>query len=472
MSAPSGRLRPYGIALRIYLASVAAVIATAIAVTVIVRVAFAPPQDRFAPMEGEARYAAAQLAARWNEPAEVRAEVELLRTEGRFMASVYAADGALVAAGGERPTPLSSAERDALARDGRVEFLAGCTSRRCVAVPVVANGGAVGTLVLDRAEPARPIPRPPPWALPLTLVLLGLGVAAVLLGSGLARPLDRVAQTARALGSGELSARTGLSRRDEVGTVARAIDDMADRVEALVRAQTELIANVAHELRTPLARIRVALDLAEDGDADAARESLAEIAEDLGELERLVNDILASARMELARNEAGTGAPPLRVATLDVRDVVAGAADRFRQRHPERSLLVEADPALPEVKGDAVLLRRAIDNVVDNARKYSAPGTPIRLRAARDGDAVVIQIIDRGRGIAPADLARLFTPFFRADPSRTRATGGVGLGLALSRRIVEAHGGTLVAESTEGVGTTMTARLPAATPGAAARAVR
>jgi two-component system, OmpR family, sensor kinase len=461
VSSRTGRLGPYRIALRIYLATVAAVIVTGIAVAVIVRVAFAPP-ERWNPMEGEARYAAAQLGARWDAPAEARAQVDLLRTEGRLMATVYAADGALVAAGGERPAaPLSPAERAALAREGGVERTHGCESRHCVAVPVVASGTVVGTLVLEHAEPPRPIPRPPPWALPLTLVLVGLGVAAVLLGSGLARPLDRVAQTARALGAGDLSARTGLSRRDEVGTVARAIDDMADRVEALVRAQTELIANVAHELRTPLARIRVALDLAEDGDADVARESLAEIGEDLGELERLVNDILASARMDLARNEAGTGAPPLRVAALDVRDVVAGAADRLRQRHPARSLVVEVDPGLPPVDGDAVLLRRALDNLLDNARKYSAPEHAIRVRAARRGDVVVVEVIDRGDGIRPDDLSRLFTPFFRADPSRARATGGVGLGLALARRIVEAHGGTLLAESTRGVGTTMTIALPA-----------
>jgi len=282
----------------------------------------------------------------------------------------------------------------------------------------------------------------------------------VVLGSSIARPLDRLARTATALGSGDLAARTGVTRKDELGAVARAFDEMADRMVALLRGQTELIANVAHELRTPLARIRVALDLAADGDAAVARESLAEIGEDLSELEALVSDILASARMDLAGNTA-SGAPPLRRDVVDVVAVVSQAAERLRHRHPDRRIEVEFGADVPSVDGDAALLRRALDNLLDNARKYSPPDSEIRVRAARRGSDVAIEVVDRGEGIAAEDLDRIFTPFFRADRSRTRATGGVGLGLALSKRIVEAHGGTLVASSAPGAGTTMTVALPA-----------
>jgi len=236
---------------------------------------------------------------------------------------------------------------------------------------------------------------------------------------------------------------------------------MAARLEQLVLAQTELHANVAHELRTPLARIRLALELAESGDAAVARESLGEIAEDLSELEALVDDILASARMELARGSVNAGAPPLRLAPLEIGQVVSGAADRLRHRHPRRRIDVQLEPDLPGLQGDPGLLRRALDNLVDNARKYSPPGSTIRLRAARRGADIVVEVIDSGEGIPAEDLARLFTPFFRGDKSRTRATGGVGLGLSLARRIVEAHGGTLSAESAPGIGTTMTVTLPA-----------
>lgn len=294
------------------------------------------------------------------------------------------------------------------------------------------------------------------------LLLVGLGGAAAYLGSSIARPLGRLAQAAHALGSGNLKARTGLARRDELGEVAKAFDDMADRVEALLRAQTELIANIAHELRTPLARIRVALDLAEEGDPSAARESLGEIAEDLSELEQLVGEILTSARMDLARSTATDGTPPLRRARLRVEQLVTDAAERLRHRYPTRKAVVELGEELPTVAGDPVLLRRALDNLVDNARKYSPPETTVRLRAFKRSPGVAIEIVDSGEGLSPADLSRLFTPFFRADRSRSRATGGVGLGLSLSRRIVEAHGGTLTAASIPGRGTTMTIALPSA----------
>jgi two-component system OmpR family sensor kinase len=122
---------------------------------------------------------------------------------------------------------------------------------------------------------------------------------------------------------------------------------------------------------------------------------------------------------------------------------------------------VEIGSDLPGVVGDPVLLRRAVDNLLDNARKYSPPESEIRVRVSRRGETAIVEVIDRGEGIARSDLERLFTPFFRADRSRARATGGVGLGLALSKRIVEAHGGTLAAQSAPGAGTTMTIALPA-----------
>lgn len=260
-----------------------------------------------------------------------------------------------------------------------------------------------------------------------------------------------------------------MRRNDELGAVARAFDEMAERVVGLLRAHTELIANVAHELRTPLARIRVALDLAAEGDAEVARESLAEIGEDLVELEGLVNDVLASARMELAGS--ASGAPPLHRGAVAPGEVVERAAERLRHAFPDRAVQVSIAPGLPTLVGDAALLRRALDNLLDNARKYSPPDSAIGLRASATPAAVVIEVVDRGEGIAAEDLERVFAPFFRADRSRARATGGVGLGLALSRRIVEAHGGTLVARSAPAEGTTFTMTLPLV-PDAAQRGER
>ena len=510
------------LALRIWLFTAAALLASGLGLWLVTRVAWRPPH-RGPPAE-LLRYAGSRLARSWNDRELLRDELGSLRHNLRLGAALYGWNDQPIAAepgpgpsggpepgggfspelggrpprrsslspgGGEgqgegvavpgsraplegprgppppalAPAPLSAPVKEALLRDGFIQE-GDCSQGPCQqAVLVRGQAGPLGYLVV------RPEPRPPPArgrpspALPLAVFLGGLGIAAAVLGSSLARPLERLARTARALGAGDLSARTGLRRRDELGTVAQAFDEMADRVAALLRAQTELLANVAHELRTPLARIRLALELAAEGDAEAQRSSLAEIAEDLDELEGLVADVLASARMELARDKAPGAAPPLRLAELDPVALAEGVAERFRSRYPSRPLEVEAGSSLPLVLGDAGLLRRVLQNLVDNARKYAPGPSPIRIRLLRrGGGGLGIDVVDQGEGIAPEDLARLFTPFFRADRSRTRATGGVGLGLSLARSIVEAHGGTLTAESAPGAGTIMKVTLPTGEP--------
>jgi signal transduction histidine kinase len=236
---------------------------------------------------------------------------------------------------------------------------------------------------------------------------------------------------------------------------------MAERLERLLRQEKELLANVSHELRTPLSRIRVALDLAAEGDLDRAHRYLGEIAQDLSEVERLVEDILTAARLDLAMGRPGAEVP-LRREPLPGAELVRRAAERFRAAHPGRTLEVSADGTLPVLDADAALLRRALDNLLDNAAKYSDLGEPVTLSARAEGGALVLEVRDRGIGIDPADLPRLFTPFFRTDRSRARGTGGVGLGLALAKRIAEAHGGTIAVESGAGAGTAVRLRVPAA----------
>jgi signal transduction histidine kinase len=133
---------------------------------------------------------------------------------------------------------------------------------------------------------------------------------------------------------------------------------------------------------------------------------------------------------------------------------------RFHAEHPDRRLDVQVGTGLPVLSGDSVLLRRALGNLLDNASRYSDPDLPIVLAARGVGGALEIEVRDRGIGIEPADQAQLFTPFFRADRSRDRHTGGTGLGLALSRGIVVSHGGTISVESRVGEGTVFRIRLP------------
>ncbi len=319
-------------------------------------------------------------------------------------------------------------------------------------------GGRFGQLEL---RGPRPPPPPPPVGIPVIgLVLVVVGVSSWLLARTLTRPLRRLSSTARAFGGGELDARAALDRDDELGEVSRAFDEMAERVTALLRAEKELLANVSHELRTPLSRIRVAMDIAVEGDADVARESIADIASDLDELERLIADILTTARLDLGDGTLGSGVPPLRRAPVDLPDLLARAEARFRAAHPERALRVEVTGALPTLSGDAVLLRRVIDNLLENAHKYSERADASIELVARGGAEVTIEVRDQGIGIAADDLPRVFRPFFRADKSRTRKTGGLGLGLALAKRIVDAHGGKIEIESKPGEGTRARVVLP------------
>jgi two-component system, OmpR family, sensor kinase len=293
-------------------------------------------------------------------------------------------------------------------------------------------------------------------------VLVVIGLASFFTARSLAKPLTRLSTAAQRFGAGELETRVRLERADEIGEVARAFDEMAERITNLVRAEKELIANVSHELRTPLARIRVALDLAAEGDPNVARQLLGEIGQDLGELEQLISDVLVASHLDLAKLSISTanGVLPLHKDRLEISDLMERAAVRFRSAHPDRPLTVNTAQERAIVEGDPVLLRRALENLLENAHKYTSPEGAIDVASGVDANWAWIDVRDQGIGIAPDDLPHVFRPFFRADKSRTRATGGLGLGLALVKRIAEAHRGAVAIESQIGTGTRVRIRLP------------
>jgi len=267
-----------------------------------------------------------------------------------------------------------------------------------------------------------------------------LVIGSVLTARWIVRPLQQLSVTARALGEGKLSARSGLVRNDEIGQLGRRIDQMAEQIERMLATERELLANVAHELRTPLSRIGVALDLAGEGDGQRARASLGEIAIDVAELERLVDDILTALRYDLAR---GTVMPLHRARTSPAK-VANAAAERVHARYPDRPIALSIADDLPDIDVDPVMFRRVIENLLDNAHKYTPERTtPIELAVRAAAGRVEIDVIDRGIGIVSDDLPNVYNAFFRAERSRSRETGGVGLGLTLCKRIVDAHGGTI-----------------------------
>ena len=228
------------------------------------------------------------------------------------------------------------------------------------------------------------------WVLPMcAAILLLVGAASIWFSRRLARPLDQLTRAAREFGAGETTARANLARNDELGDVGRAFDEMADRTANVLAAQRQLMADVSHELRTPLARIRVALELAAE-DPVAAKDVLVDVGADLDEIDQLIGDILTTARLD--------GEPKLDRRPVPVRELAQRAAQRFQTRYPQRELAQAIAGSERDVACDPILLRRAIDNLLDNAAKYSEPSTAVELAVIPNGTHVQFEIRDRGIG--------------------------------------------------------------------------
>lgn len=411
-------------------------------------------------LDGPARPASTWIA--WHmaeladQPDELNQQLLDLKSRVGIDMAVYELNGRLLGTTKQPPLPpIDSDELEHLKREGTV-FGRGWGH---VLEPKTARSPARYAVLRYQA---------PDWPLSLMLrqaavALVVLALVSIPLARSVTAPLAGLSSLARRFGKGDLTARFRSRRRDEIGALGRAFDDMADRIAALRRSEKELLANVSHELRTPLARIRLALELVTDGDRDKASSYLTDIAEDLAELERLLDDVLSAARLDLARDSAGDAVPPLHVESLSARALVEAAAHRFLVRYPERGLTCEIPSDLPLIEADPVL-RRVFDNLLDNARKFSEAPVELSARVTDDGAELVVEVADRGIGVSAADQPRIFEPFFRSDPSRTRATGGVGLGLVVVRRIVEAHHGKIELHSELGVGSRFSVTLPLAQP--------
>jgi signal transduction histidine kinase len=327
---------------------------------------------------------------------------------------------------------------------------------------VVLDPAAAASATLVMGAKDLPERFPGRMLLGLLAMLLVLGLVSLALTHTLTRPLRRLTQTAQRLAGGDLAARTEIVRKDELGVLARTMDEMAGRLALQVRSERELLANLSHEIRTPLARIRVALELCaeEPVTLESVRKQLAGIESDVGELERLVNDVLTIYRLDVSSAAATEGGLVLHKETLGVSALVSAAAERFHKTHPGRVLRTLLPPAPGALTIDPVLLRRVLDNLLDNAKRYSE--AEVELEVLSEPGTVRIEVRDRGMGIPAEDLPRLFEPFYRTAESRAKNPAGLGLGLTLGKRVVEAHGGTLRAEARPGGGTVFSISLPQA----------
>jgi signal transduction histidine kinase len=274
-----------------------------------------------------------------------------------------------------------------------------------------------------------------------TLALLALAIAAggYLVARRVTRRLERLQRRVDALGRGDLRARVEVEGADEVADLARSFNQAADRIERLVSAQRGLLAGASHELRSPLARIRVALELLADG---ARPELKAELARDIAELDELIGELLLASRLDAVEG-------PERREEVDLLALLAEEAARG-------GAVVKGEPV--RVKGDPRMLRRLIRNLLENAERHGA-GAPVEASVERaDGTGAVLRVVDRGPGVAEAERERIFEPFYRSSRA-AESERGTGLGLALVRQIARHHGGDARCLPREGGGTCFEVRL-------------
>ncbi len=295
-------------------------------------------------------------------------------------------------------------------------------------------------------------------ALALVLAL----VLAWAVARWVAAPLQRMAAAAEALAHGEGSP-IPIAGPDEVQTLAQAFNAMLARVQDTLRAQRDFVANVSHELKTPLTSIQGFAQALLDGTADdpeSRRQAAQVIQDEAARMHRLVADLL-----DLARLDAGT--LPLRREPIDLHALLRGVQEQLAPQSREAgvALQLEAGPALPTLIGDADRLTQVFVNLVDNALQHTPAGGEVTLRAAAHGSQVWVSVADTGPGIPPEDLPRIFERFYRVDKSRRGdRRPHAGLGLSIAAEIVRAHGGTIQAQSSPGQGSVFVVKLPTVQP--------
>ena len=348
--------------------------------------------------------------------------------------------------------------------------------------PILLDGMPVGSVATATERRGRFVPLPPGSAesqvadiepsltdfadavqRTLTIVGLAAGVAGILLVMLLSRRLltsiGRLTTAARSLGEGDLSSRVSVRGNDEIAELGHSFNAMADALEDSERQRRNLVADVAHELRTPLANIQGHIEAMQDGLLPSDADNLETVHRQTLHLNRLVDDLRLLAESE-SRDLQLDPAP------VSLTSLVQNAADSFRPRAEAAfvSLTVNVADDLPTMNLDRLRIEQVLANLMDNAVAHTPPGGVIALSAVNLGNAVRVSVADTGPGIPTDALPHVFDRLYRVDPSRVRDTGGSGLGLTIARQLVEAHGGTIWAESTEGQGSRFAFDLPVREP--------
>jgi two-component system, OmpR family, sensor histidine kinase CpxA len=296
----------------------------------------------------------------------------------------------------------------------------------------------------------------------LIILIISSGLVCYFLAWYLTKPIVRLRAATRQLAAGDLTARSGAPatrRKDEVAGLMRDFDAMAERMETLVKAQSRLLNDISHELRSPLARLNVALGLARQRADVQSSDMLDRIELEASRLNELIGRILT-----LARLEDGEQTVPQTPVPLDeiVTNVAEDAEFEAQARHCHVNTVIA--PGDWAVRGNASLLHSAVENVVRNAIRYTQERTSVEIELSSEegekGPEAVLKVSDSGPGVPPDSLEKLFEPFYRIDDARGRLTGGVGLGLAITERAVRFHGGRVSAQNRVEGGLLVEIRLP------------
>jgi len=283
----------------------------------------------------------------------------------------------------------------------------------------------------------------------LLVFMVGVVVATHLVLRRLLQPLQSLGDGVARLSAGQLDVVLPNASRDEFGLLADAFNEMVRRVREMVSARDQLLLDVSHELRSPLTRMKVTLELMPPG------QNRARLAADVAEMEAMIAELL---ELERLRDNRG-----LTMASRDLVTILREIAEGFGGSAPAVLVAAPAGGIMATLDEDRV--RTVLRNLLDNALKYSLPDSgPVRIRAEQGEDVVSVSVCDDGPGIPERDIGSLFEPFFRVDRSRSRTTGGYGLGLSICKRIVEAHGGTLTARNLEPRGAEFRVTLPRGGP--------
>jgi two-component system sensor histidine kinase CpxA len=288
-----------------------------------------------------------------------------------------------------------------------------------------------------------------PW---ITVGLAAFALSALLwfpLVRGISRSIAHISHATRQIAEGRFETRVAEGRRDELGDLGRAVNQMAERLAGLVAGQKRFLGDVAHELCSPLAKLRVSLGILDQRAGAEHKTYVASAEDEAAHIAGLVNELLSFSKASLA-------APPAKLRPVRVRETV----DKAMRREVQGDLQVQIDvPDDLAVRADAELLTRALSNLLRNAVRYAGEAGPITVSAQREQNQVKITVADRGPGVPAHDLPRLFDPFYRADASRDRETGGVGLGLAIVKTCIESCGGAVACRNLEPAGLEVTIRL-------------